>query len=168
MLDKILRDHAILRERGENLIALLELKEMPDAKLLAEVRWQLSSHVMQHLALKDRCLYTKLLNDPRAHVRTLGEMFHRELTDMYVQYSEQGKYWTQERVAANWEAYRHPAKARVLAMFARVDREEAELLPLVRNAAIDITTQVPHSSNWTREAFAIKDAMTKPETGLGG
>lgn len=161
MLDKLLQDHAILRERGQSLLALLDLSEMPDQQVLAETRWQLSGHVMQHLALKDRYLYAKLLTDPRPDVRAMGEEFHRELAALYADYCEQGKYWTQERVAAEWETYRHPAKARVLAMFARVEREEAELFPLVYDASIDISTQVPHSSNWAREAFAIKDAMTK-------
>ncbi|WP_446654063.1 hypothetical protein [Blastomonas sp.] len=161
MLERMLLDHAVLRERGESLMALLDRSEMPDQQLLAETRWQLSGHVMQHLALKDRYLYAKLLNDPRPHVRAIGEEFHQELAALYADYCEQGKYWTQERVAAEWEAYRHPAKARILAMFARVEREETQLFPLVYDASIDISTQVPHSSNWAREAFAIKDAMTK-------
>jgi hypothetical protein len=161
MLEKLLHDHAVLRERGERLIALLDLPSMPDPQVLAHTRWQLSSHVMQHLALEERYLYAKLLSDPRPHVRALGESFQRELAALYADYSEQGKYWTQDRIAADWDAYRHPAKARALAMFARAEREEAQLYPLIQGASIDVSTHAPHTSNWTRDAFAIKDAMTQ-------
>lgn len=161
MLDKFLHDHAILRQLGESLIALLELADMPDPELLAETRWRLSSHVMQHLAFEDRYLYAKLLSDPRPHVRATGEPFQQELASLFGDYVEQGKYWTQERIAADWDGYRHKAIERVHVMFARVEREEAELFPLIHDATIDASTQVPHSSNWTRDAFAIKDAMTK-------
>ena len=161
MLDKFLHDHAILRQRGESLIALLDRPEMPDPQELAEARWRLSSHVMQHLALEDRYLYAKLLNDPRPDVRAMGQSFQHELASLFADYVEQGKYWTQERIAADWDGYRHKARDRVLVMFARVEREEAELFPLIENATIDASIQVPHSSNWARDAFAIKDAMTK-------
>jgi hypothetical protein len=159
MLDKFLQDHAVLRQMGESLIALLDLPEMPDPQELAERRWRLSSHVMQHLALEDRYLYAKLLNDPRPDVRAKGECFQQELSSLFGDYVEQGKYWTQERIAADWHGYRHKAKQRVLIMFARVDREEAELFPLIEDATIDASTKVPHSTNWARDAFAIKDAM---------
>ena len=162
MLNKLLQDHAMLREKGEALIALLDLPSMPDRQILAQMRWEVSSLMMQHLALEDRYLYAKLISDPRPHVRSIGERFQQELLDLYAHYSEQGKYWTQDRIAADWDGYRHAAKRRTHVMFERIEREESELYPLIAGAAIDINSHAPHTTNWAREAFAIKDAMTTP------
>lgn len=159
MLQKLLDDHAMLREKGEALIVLLDLPVMPDRHVLAELRWQVSSLMMQHLALEDRYLYAKLINDPRPDIRSMGERFQQELIGLYAHFSEQARYWTQDRIAADWDGYRHPARQRAHIMFARIEREEAELYPLIKDASIDLSTQVPHSANWTRDAFAIKDAM---------
>ena len=83
MLDKFLQDHAVLRQMGESLIALLDLPEMPDPQELAERRWRLSSHVMQHLALEDRYLYAKLLSDPRPDVRAYADADGAEHPDAF-------------------------------------------------------------------------------------
>lgn len=160
MLNKLLQDHAVLREKGEALIALLDLPAMPDQQVLAQTRWELSSLMMQHLALEDRYLYSKLISDPRPHVRSIGEKFQQELLDLYAHFSEQGKYWTQDRIAGDWDGYRHPARSRAHIMFARIEREEAELYPLIADASIDVSSHSPHTANWARDAFAIKDAMT--------
>lgn len=168
MLEKLLHDHDVLRERAGKLIVLLDLPVMPDPELLGQARWELSGYVMQHLALEDRYVYAKLLADPRPHVRALGQNSQDELKALYTEYARQGQYWTQERIASGWDLYRRPAKKRVLQMLERIDREETELYPLVHDAAINVSTHAPHSTNWARDAFAIKDAMTKTARHLPG
>ncbi|PXW75890.1 hypothetical protein C7451_10651 [Blastomonas natatoria] len=160
MLNRLLRDHALLRARGETLLGLLDLPEPPDPAVLADARWQLTSQIMQHLSLEDRHLFGKLLADPREEVRALGNRFQAELADLFTHHAEHARTWTPERIAADWQTFRSASRHRVLEMFARLDREEEELYPLAREAKIDVDSYGPHSFNWTRDAFAIKDSIT--------
>lgn len=161
MLERLLRDHAIMRERGEALLALLDQSDPPPAAILADARWQLTSHIMQHLAFEDRHLYAKLLNDERSLVRETGRRFQAELADLFSSFADSAQYWTPEHIAADWSAYRDMARSRLLKMFARIDREETELFPLADDADIDLAEHGLPSHNWTRDAFTIKDAMVK-------
>lgn len=168
MLDRLLRDHVIMRERAEAVLQLLDCPAMPAGQRLGELRWQLSSHIMQHLAFEDRHLYAKLLRDERPHVREVGRKFQSELTELFASFSQHARFWTPERIAGDWDGFRTASRRMTLDMFARIDREEAELYPLATDAAIDIKTNVAPTTNWTREAFAIKDAIihgASPPTG---
>lgn len=159
MLDRLLRDHAIMREKAEALLRLLECETMPEGQALAVLRWQLSSHIMQHLAFEDRHLYAKLLRDDRPHVRGVGHKFQSELAELFASFSQHAQFWTPARIAGDWDGFRAASRKMTLDMFTRIDREEAELYPLATDAAIDIDTNVAPTTNWAREAFAIKDAI---------
>lgn len=160
MLDRLLRDHAIMREKAEVLLQLLERDAMPSRELIAETRWQLSSHIMQHLAFEDRHLYSKLLRDQREHVREIGRRFHSELAALFTTYSQNAQFWTPEQIANDWDGFRVVSRKMIYAMFARIDLEEAELYPLASDAQIDIASNAAPAINWAREAFVIKDAIT--------
>lgn len=164
MLERLLRDHALMRERGRTLLGLLDQPEPPPSDVLADARWQLSSHIMQHLALEDRHLYTKLLQDDRPHVQEAGRRFQAELAELFGCFAESAQQWTPERIAGDWDTFRSMARSRLVKMSARIDREEAELFPLVYDAAIDVSAHGLPSHNWTRDAFSIKDAIVN---GLG-
>ncbi|MFN3818651.1 hemerythrin domain-containing protein [Blastomonas sp.] len=159
MLHRMLRDHVVMREKADALLALLDCAKMPDGLLLADRRWQLSSHIMQHLAFEDRHLYAKLLRDERPHVREIGRKYQAELAELFTAYSQHARFWTPARVANDWNGFRTASRKMTLGMFARIDREEAELYPLAADAAIDISSNVAPTTNWAREAFAIKDAI---------
>ncbi|MDK2755157.1 MAG: hypothetical protein KYX66_00305 [Blastomonas fulva] len=161
MLDRLLRDHRLIREKAQALLQLLDHETMPSRALLAETRWRVGSHIMQHLAFEDRHLYAKLLQDERLHVREKGQQFQAELATLFAEYAQHAQYWTPDRIASEWSRFRVESRRMTLAMFARIDLEEVELYPLATNAAIDMKTNVAPTTNWTREAFAIKDAITK-------
>lgn len=160
MLDRLMRDHVIMREKAELLLQLLDAPAMPPAHVLSGCRWQLSSHIMQHLAFEDRHLYAKLLRDDRAHVLETGKRFQSELAELFGGYAEHAQFWTAERIASDWDGYRISARAKIQEMSERIDREESELFPLVCEADIDIASHIAPTTNWARDAFAIKDAMT--------
>lgn len=161
MLERLLHDHAIMREKGEALLGLCDRSDPPPADLLADARWQLSSFIMRHLALEDRQLYSKLLNDDRSHVREIGRRFQADLAALFDGFAEGAVHWTPERIAADWENFRSSARQRVHGMLTRLDREEAELFPLAYDAAIDLAAYGVATHNWARDAFSIKDAMTQ-------
>ncbi len=160
MLDRLLRDHDMIREFAQGLLDLLETETMPSSLHLAERRWKLGSKIMQHMAFEDRHLYAKLLRDERPHVRAIGLKFQSELTNLFSAYSEHAQFWTPERITQDWNGFRLASIKMTQAMFARLSMEEAELYPLASDAAIDITSNAAPDTNWTREAFAIKDAIT--------
>lgn len=160
MLDRLLRDHAIMREKAQALLDLLDSNAAPASEVLADTRWQLSSHIMQHLAFEDRHLYAKLLHDDRPHVCETGRRFQAELTTLFATYADHAKHWTPDRISGDWNGFRAASRKMTYAMFARIDREEKELFPLACEAAIDIGSHAAPTTSWTREAFAIKDAMT--------
>lgn len=149
-----------MREYAALLLQLLDSDLMPSSEVLAETRWQLGSHVIQHLAFEDRHLYAKLLRDKRPHVREIGHKHHRELTELFSTYSEHARHWTPSRIASDWNGFRTASREMTLAMFDRIDLEETELYPLVREADIDIASNAAPTTNWAREAFTIKDAIT--------
>lgn len=168
MLDRLLRDHVIMREKAETLMRLLESETMPDSAVLADARWQLGSLIMKHLAFEDRHLYAKLLRDERPHVRETGRKFQSELASLFTTYAEHTQFWTPARIARDWDGFRTVSRRLNLAFSARIEREEAELYPLAADAAIDMATNVAPATNWTREAFAIKDAITEQLPRAGG
>ncbi|MDM7954904.1 hemerythrin domain-containing protein [Blastomonas sp.] len=159
MLDRLLRDHVLIREKAQVLLHLLDSETMPSRAVLAETRWNLGSLIMQHLAYEDRHLYAKLLHDSRADVRETGRQFHSDLATLFAAYASNAQHWTPDRIAQDWDGFRADARRMTLAMFARIDLEEAELYPLAAGAAIDLKTNFAPTTNWTREAFAIKDAI---------
>lgn len=159
MLDRLLRDHQVIREKAQALLDLLDSDQMPSRSILAETRWTLGSQIMQHLAYEDRHLYSKLLHDERAEVRETGRQFHSDLAALFAAYASNAQHWTPDRIAQDWDGFRADARRMTLAMFARIDLEEAELYPLAAGAQIDLKTNYAPTANWTREAFAIKDAI---------
>jgi hypothetical protein len=159
MLDRLLRDHRLIREKAQVLLHLLDSEAMPARAILAETRWNLGSLIMQHLAYEDRHLYAKLLNDDRPEVRETGRQFHSDLAKLFAAYASNAQHWTPDRIAADWNGFRTDARRMTLAMFDRIDQEEAELYPLAAGAEIDLKTNFAPTTNWTREAFAIKDAI---------
>lgn len=161
MLDKLMRDHAQMRERADRLLHLLDCAVMPPWDVLADARWQLSSLIMQHLAYEDCHLYGKLLRDGRPHVAETGRRFQSELSALFDGYTDHAQYWTPETIANDWDGFRAASRIKTHAMLARIEREECELFPLVGAADIDVNSRVAPTANWTRDAFAIKDAMLR-------
>lgn len=159
MLDRLLHDHQVIRENAQALLALLDSETLPPSKLLAETRWKVGSHIMQHLAFEDRHLYAKLLRDERPEVAEAGRRYQADIAEMFAVYSAHARHWTADRIAADWQTFRIDSKKMTMAMFVRIELEETELFPFASDAEIDLASNAPPAINWAREAFAIKDAM---------
>lgn len=159
MLQKLLDDHRLLKVHATALKTLLGQPAPPEAQQLADARWALGSCVMQHLAFEARHLYTHLEQDERAEVRAVGLRFQADLSRTFDPYVEHVRSWTPEDVAADWDGYRHATIRLIDTMIDRILREEAELFPFVRLRGIDTQRTAPTTANWTRDAFAVKDAI---------
>lgn len=159
MLERLLRDHVVMRDKGDALLRLLDQPEPPAPESLAAARWQLSSYMMQHLAFEDRHLYAKLMSDARAHVQETGRRFQSEAVELFGGYAESAQHWTPDRIAADWDGFRSMGRSRMHILYARIEREEAELFPLASSASIDMVSQGLPTRSWARDAFSIKDAI---------
>lgn len=160
MLDKLKQDHAIMRDKARALSDLLSNEAMPEAQVLADTRWQLSSFIMQHLAFEDRHLYSRLPRDERPHAVALGEIFQADLAELFTTFAAHAQFWTPDRIASDWHGFRSTAREMIARMELRIDREEAELFPLFAVPGLDQATKGTPTNNWARKAFAIKDAIT--------
>lgn len=161
MLDRLLRDHQVIRDKAQALLDLLDSETLPPRELLADTRWKVGSHVMQHLAFEDRHLYAKLLRDERGEVADIGRRFQSELAELFAVYSAHALHWTADRIESDWQAFRVESRKMTLGLFSRIDDEETELFPFARDAQIDLASNAAPVTNWTREAFDIKDAMMR-------
>ena len=114
---------------------------------------------MQHLALKERYLYSKLETDPRAEVRSYFAAWKRELLDLFALYTERTQEWSTTRAVADWTVYRAKAHVVINSILARLRREEAELVPYAVSHQIDIERLSAVTTNWTRKAFDLKGSV---------
>ena len=114
---------------------------------------------MQHLALKERYLYSKLEADPRDEVRSYFAAWKRELLDLFALYTERTQEWSTTRAVADWTVYRSKAHVVISSILARLRREETELVPYAVSHQIDIGRPSAVTTNWTRKAFDLKGSV---------
>lgn len=159
MFERLLDGHRRVIRRSERLKQLLAEKQPPAMELLARIRWDLASQIMQHLSLEDRHVYGRLAAAPQADARALGERFQNQYAAHLKEYVSHSKYWTQERIQARWDDYRRRAQFLIDRMIVHIAQEEQELYPMVRRMEHSLPPSANGAHNWTHEAFAMKDII---------
>jgi uncharacterized short protein YbdD (DUF466 family) len=161
VLEKLTLDHATVRTAADALISILSGQAPDDTSALASARWAFASRLMQHLALKERYIYTKLEQHPDASVRTEFEKSKEDLLARFSLYTEHMRCWPTSRAVTAWHVYRVSAASVVQTFLDRLTLEERELFPLVLRSGIDFRSPSPPGENWTRRAFEVKDGIEK-------
>jgi hypothetical protein len=159
MIERLLQDHARIREVAKALREIFLNPEPGDMGLLAEVRWEMASTLMTHLAFEDRHFYSKLERDPRPHIQAAGRKFRDELTDIFQAYTAHAKEWPPHRICREWETYRMTSLHFIALLLDRADREEDELYSLVETAGIETLSSNAVTTSWAQGAFEIKDRL---------
>ncbi|QUT04245.1 hemerythrin domain-containing protein [Sphingobium phenoxybenzoativorans] len=159
MIERLLQDHDKMRSLAKELSEILSQPYPADLDHLAELRWDMASTIMTHLAFEDRAFYSKIEADPREHVRVLALKFRAELSEKFREYSAHTRNWTPARLQMEWSAYRACALEFLNWLIDRADREEKQLFPLITTGMVDSSSRNLTSVNWAREAFAMKDAI---------
>ena len=161
MFAKMLTDHARMRELADRLEALLRLSEPCDMALLADIRWQLASTIMRHLAFEDRHLYCPMANHRDAAIAQTGRRFQDEQRGIFARYAEHAQHWTPDHVSRDWNGYRSAALAFLPILRRRMEIEELRLYPMAQESGIEVEATVLTENNWARDAFAIKAKVGK-------
>jgi hypothetical protein len=159
MIERLLQDHDRMRSLARELIDILHQPRPAELERLAELRWDMASTIMTHLAFEDRSFYSKIENDPRDHVRAIALKFRTEVSEKFAEYSQHTRNWTPSRIKADWNIYRAHALKFLTWLIDRADREERQLFPLFSAGLVDGKSRNVTSVNWARDAFAMKDCI---------
>jgi hypothetical protein len=160
MIDKLCNQHRLLRAFVTEILDLVSLQAPCDQQKLAEARWRVARMLHQHLAAEERLVYRPLERDPRPEVALLAHAFRRELDDSYARYEQHLDHWTYDRIRTDWLTYRTAVRHMAAFLFARMDREEAELFPLL-NAEPDIGMRTPGDRNWAADGLAVREKIAQ-------
>ena len=160
MLAKLKIDHAEIRLMAEGLCALLNNESLPDLKILAKARWEMSSKVMQVMAYGDRHILSKMLNDDRPHILAMAKEHQADMQALFGVFTQSAQHWTTDRIQTDWAGFRVAGLLNIENTLRQMQKVEDQLGPLVDDGVIDDSEPSPPSVNWTRDAFAIKDVIT--------
>jgi hypothetical protein len=156
MLDRLRRSHRGLEVAGAEIMAVLDA-EVRDGAALSAARWNLATLLTQHIAMQDRHLFAYLAEDMRPEVSRIGRRAREEFAKHFADYADHAKQWTAERVDRDWTGYRAVARSQLDGLSERIAHVERDLFPLVEGCSINGRGAV--STNWAREAFAVKDSV---------
>jgi Hemerythrin HHE cation binding domain len=156
---RLLQDHEKIRIIASDLRTLLASNEVPETSRLSAVRWAFASALMQHLAVKERHIYSKLEHDPRPDVQSYFVRTKDDLLKRFNAYTQHMEAWPTSRALVRWAAYRVSATHVVDLFLERLSQEERDLLIYVKRYEIDISNPAPAGTNWTRKAFGVKDRV---------
>lgn len=113
--------------------------------------------MMQHIALEDRHLFANLEKSSRPAVAALARRYQAEFAQHVAAYAEHAKWWTAERVLADWNGYRTMTRKQLKLLAERIKQVETELFPLA--LTVPLNAKQEPSTSWTKEAFSIKDSI---------
>ena len=131
-LDTLLAQHRELRALAGTYRAELD-RTQPDLAALGTCRWTLARLISTHLAHEASHLYPTLRRaSPQAIAA--GERFASEIGQLTEALGRHVREWTVARIEDDWRGYRKASQDLIAKLSARMDKEEAELYPLFREA----------------------------------
>lgn len=131
-LQEMLRQHAELRALAKDYERELA-RPAPDLQALAKCRWTLARLVSAHLAYEGLHLYPVLASQGN-QAANIGRAFAGEIADLGAQLSEHVRKWTSDLIVSDWAGFSRSSTALMMDLKTRMDREEAEVYPLMQAA----------------------------------
>lgn len=131
-LETMLAQHRELRELADDYVRELS-RPTPDLAKLGKCRWMLARLVSAHLAFEASHLYPALQRLGAA-AGADGAHAASEIGQLTQALGAYVRDWTVSAIEANWSGYAEASKALVGRLRTRMDKEEAELYPLLRQA----------------------------------
>lgn len=159
MITKATSGHDKVRDIAARLKNMLTVDVPPDLHELASARWAFASALMQLLATKERYIYAKLEQDERPDVKRYFDGSKIDLQRRFDAYTAHMLKWPTSGTHDDWAAYRKSAIHVVDLFMARLTMEETDLFLYVQKIDLDISRPSMAISNWTRQAFQIKDGI---------
>jgi hypothetical protein len=131
-LETLIAQHRELRELAATYRTELD-RPQPDLAALGKCRWTLARLISAHLAQEASHLYPALRRAGPA-ATAAGERYASEIGQLTDALGAHVRDWTVAMIESQWPAYRRSSAALITQLCARMDREEAELYPLLREA----------------------------------
>lgn len=156
LMDRLLHDHTKLRSLGADLVTLVSSPNRCDMSELARCRWDVARMVHMHLAYEERQLFAPLVTDPRPDVRAAAAEAKRGVERLHVSYREHVKRWNAQAVTDDWPRFQISVRKMVARMVDKLDREEADLFPLVAHDAEADRRWQPGMRNWAGDGVALR------------
>jgi hypothetical protein len=159
MIAQVTSGHENVRTMAARLKEMLGSDTPPEMQALASARWALASALMQLLATKERHIYTKLEQHARPEVRQYFERSKADLKRWFDTYTAHVEKWPTSDTRNDWAGYRKSALNVVELFLTRLKTEELDLFPYVEKIGLDVSRPCLAISNWTRQAFQVKDSI---------
>ncbi len=161
MITQVTSGHENVRSIAARLKEMLASDTPPEMQVLASARWAFASALMQLLATKERYIYTKLEQHAQPDVRQYFEKSKADLKRRFDAYTAHVEKWPTSDTRNDWAAYRKSTLNLVELFLTRLTMEEAELFPYVQKIGLDVSRPCLAISNWTRQAFQVKDSIER-------
>lgn len=108
-----------------------------NADELSTLRWKINRILLAHLAKEDRLVYPALISCRDRDTASMAHLISAEVGDLADKWRHYLSYWTVSRIREDGEAFRAQTIAVEQALLARIEREEAELFPLLQSTPSD-------------------------------
>ena len=131
MLNRLLDEHARIRDLAAELEAIVAGRRPDDATAFWRLRWSLLSLILQNLRHERSAVMEPLLRDARPEVVALAERFNTELADITSKYLDHIIRWDSDEGMADWTMYGDQVQPLFGVLHDRMEREERLLYPLV-------------------------------------
>lgn len=132
---------------------------VPDLEALTRYRWELAKMMMQHLAFEDRNLYRPLEAHPDSAVAEVALRFKAHLTSTQADYEAHTAQWTGPAMKDDWRGYCSASIRQLRVLDERIQREEAELFPLISRLGEAPQVSLASTRNWARAALDVHTAL---------
>lgn len=124
------REHHDLAVLADAISAQVDAAQ-PDFEALGALRWRFSRILLAHLAKEDKLLYPQLRQDDRPAAGAIAARFSREMGDLARAFTDYVEDWPVKRAQADWSGFATATRGILHALRNRIQREEAELYPLL-------------------------------------
>lgn len=153
---RLLHEHSKLRSLSAALVALVSTNDPCDLDELARRRWDLARMVHMHLAYEERHLFAPLEADPRSDVRAAAMNAKRGVEQLHALYKDHVAHWKTDEIQKRWPEFQVAVRTMVKRMIVKIDREEADLFPLVANDVDADRGWKPGMRNWAGDGVALQ------------
>lgn len=157
MFGRRIAEHNELRGILDRMPALLENGDERSEESIRQCRWEMSRLLFQHLARKEREVYTPLdpVDDPA--LQRLANEFRSDLEAIHQAFQAHMKKWSTLSIVGQWYCHRNDVIALNGRLLDRFDREERFLFPRIKPEHVESIGAVRH--NWIRDVWSFRDQI---------
>ena len=129
-----LRQHENIKKNATQLANIIRAGELEGNTRAAEkIVKKLLLEITSHLRIEDEKVYPALESHSDTHVRKIAWAFRNEMGQMAPKVVTWGERWSSSRISSEPEAFIDETRGIFQVLKDRIEREERELYPLLKN-----------------------------------